>query len=116
LFPIRGFDSNLLEASKAAAAGLEVFWPLANLQTGYKTFPVYIHRLRLGTFVDAGFAGESISGDDLLVGAGIELVTSMEIAWGHFSALRIGIAWPVVQPDYLDEDGPVFVFQLGRPL
>jgi hypothetical protein len=40
----------------------------------------------------------------------------MEIAWGNFSALRIGIAWPVVQPDYLDEDGPVFVFQLGRPL
>ena len=116
LFPIRGFDSNLLEASKAATAGLEVFWPLANLQTGYKTFPLYLHRLRLGTFVDAGFAGEKPSKDDLLVGAGIELVTSMEIAWGNFSALRIGIAWPVVQPDYLNEDGPVFVFQLGRPL
>ena len=116
LFPLRGFDSNLLEASKAATAGIEVFWPLANLQAGYETFPLFLHRLRLGTFIDAGIAGESLSREDIFVGAGVELVTSMEIAWGNFSELRIGVAWPLRQPDYLDEDGPVFVFQLGRPL
>jgi hypothetical protein len=116
LFPIRGFDSNILEASKAATGGVEVFWPLANLQAGYQALPVFLHRLRLGTFVDAGFASEDVTSDDLLVGAGFELVTSLEIAWGNLSAFRVGISWPVVMPDYLDEKGPVIVFQLGHPL
>ncbi|MDH3573646.1 MAG: hypothetical protein OEM90_08585 [Desulfobacteraceae bacterium] len=116
LFPIRGFDSNILDAPKAASTGIEVFWPMANLQTGYETLPLFFHRLRLGTFVDAGFAGEDITGDDLLVGGGFELVTSLEIAWGNLSSFRIGISWPLVQPDYLDQKGPLFIFQIGRPL
>ncbi|KPJ79120.1 MAG: hypothetical protein AMJ54_00195 [Deltaproteobacteria bacterium SG8_13] len=116
LFPIRGFDSELLEAPKAATGNVEVFWPLANLQYGYATLPLYLHRLRLGTFVDAGFAAENPTSDDLLVGAGFELVTSLEFAWGNFSAFRAGVAWPLVQPDFLDQKGPQFVFQLGRPL
>jgi len=116
LFPIRGFDSNILEASKAASGGIEVFWPMANLQTGYQTLPLFFHRLRLGTFVDAGFAGESISGDDLLVGGGFELITTMEIAWGNLSSFRIGISWPFRQPEYLNQKGPLFIIQIGRPL
>lgn len=116
LFPIRGFDSNILEGSKAASGGLEVFWPMANLQAGYQTLPLFLHRLSLGTFVDAGFAGEDISDDDLLVGGGFELITSMEIAWGNLSSLRIGISWPFMQPDYLNQKGPLFIIQIGRPL
>jgi len=83
LFPLRGFDSNVLDASQAVTAGVEVFWPLLNLQKGYKTVPLFLHRFRLGTFIDAGAASESLSWDDTLVGAGIELVTSFEIAWGY---------------------------------
>jgi hypothetical protein len=116
LFPVRGFDSNLIEAPKAAAGGIEVFWPLANLQMGYATLPLFLHRLRLGTFVDAGIAGDPFRSEDLLVGAGFELVTSLEIAWGNFSAFRMGVAWPLLYPDFVLDDGPKFVFQLGRPL
>ena len=116
LFPVRGFDSNLIESTNAVAAGLEFFWPLANLQYGYETLPLFLHRLRLGTFVDAGIAGETLKIDNLLLGAGVELVTSLEIAWGNFSAFRIGVAWPLVQPDFLDQKGPKFVFQIGKPL
>ena len=116
LFPVRGFDANLIEARKAAAGGIEVFWPLANLQKGYATLPLFLHRLRLGTFVDAGIAGEEFKSENLLVGAGFEFVTSLEIAWGNFSAFRIGVAWPLVYPDFVRDDSPKFVFQLGRPL
>ena len=116
LFPIRGFDSNVLESQTAAAGGIEVFWPLANLQKGYKTLPIFLHRVRLGTFVDAGFATERISSDNMMVGAGFELVTSLEMAWQTFSSLRIGVAWPITQPAFLDQSGPVFLFQLGKPL
>jgi hypothetical protein len=116
LFPLRGFQSNLLEGPLAATAGLEVFWPLANLQSGYQSLPLFLHRMHLGTFADTGLAGDSISRHDLLLGAGIELVTSLEIAWKALSTLRIGVAWPLAQPDYLNEGGPVFVFQVGGPL
>jgi hypothetical protein len=116
LFPIRGFSANLIEAPKAAAGGIEVFWPLANLQMGHATLPLFLHRLRLGTFVDAGIAGESVASDDWLVGAGFEFVMSAEIAWGSFSAFRIGVAWPLVYPDYVQDTGAKFVIQLGRPL
>ena len=116
LFPIRGFDSNILEAPEAVSAGIEVFLPMANLQAGYETLPLFFHRIRLGTFVDAGFAGENINGDDLLVGAGFELVTSLEIAWGNLSSFRIGVSWPLEQPDYLNQKGPLLIFQIGHPL
>lgn len=116
LFPVRGFDSNLIEAPKAAAGGIEVFWPLANLQMGYTTLPLFFHRLRLGTFIDAGIAGETYKSDDWLMGAGFEFLVSAEIAWGSFSAFRFGVAWPLVCPDYVHDDGVKFVFQLGRPL
>lgn len=116
LFPVRGFSSNVIEASTAAAGGIEVFWPLANLQMGYATLPLFLHRLKLGTFVDAGIAGDEYNSDDWLVGAGVEFVISAEIAWGSFSAFRIGVGWPLVYPDYVQDDGAKFVIQLGRPL
>lgn len=116
LFPIRGFSQNLLENDQALVSNLEIFWPLANLQKGYGTLPLFLHRLRLGTFVDAGVATDPMAADQLLVGAGIELVTSMEIIWGFRSLFRLGIAWPVHQPDQLEEEGPVALIQLGRPL
>jgi hypothetical protein len=116
LFPLRGFESNFLDASQAVTSGLEIFWPLANLQAGYKTLPLFLHRMMLGTFVDTGIAAESFSGKDILVAGGVELVTSLEIAWGNFSSFRIGAAWPLRQPEGLDEKGPVFLIQLGKPL
>lgn len=116
LFPIRGFRSNVIEASNAAAGSVEVFWPLANLQMGYATLPLFLHRLRLGTFVDAGNAGEAFQSEDWLVGAGFEFVMSAEIAWGSFSSFRIGMAWPLVYPEYVRDTGAKFVIQIGRPL
>lgn len=116
LFPLRGFHSNILDASQAITGGVEVFWPLFKLEKGYKTLPLFFHGFRLGTFIDAGVANETVSWDNMLVGAGVELVTSMEIAWGYLSRFRVGIAWPLKQPDILDEKGPVFLIQLGRPL
>jgi len=116
LFAVRGFSSNVLEADKALATGIELYLPLANIQKGYKTLPLFFHRLYLGTFVDAGVCSETISFNDRVMGAGVELVTSMEIAWGNLSSFRMGVAWPVKQPHYLDENGPLFIIQVGRPL
>jgi hypothetical protein len=116
LFPLRGFSPNILEASQAFILSSELSFPLANLQMGHNTLPVFFHRLSLGTFVDAGACSEKITRDELMAGVGFELLTSMEVAWSHFSLFKIGAAWPAVQPEGLHERGPVLVFQIGRPL
>lgn len=116
LFPIRGFESGVLDGTAAAAASLEVSVPVLNLQAGYKSLPLFLHRLRLGTFVDAGYADNDPSSEDLLVGGGFELVTSLQAGWEGVSNFRIGISWPLVQPDGLNAEGPRIVFQLGQPL
>jgi len=116
LFPLRGFASNTLEAGKAVSTNVEVFWPLADLQQGYQTLPLFLHRLWLGTFIDSGVCSDTLSRHECLVGAGIELMTSLEIAWGNLSSFKVGISWPMIQPDRLDEKGPLFILQMGRPL
>ena len=116
LFPLRGFPSNILDAGQAAVGTIQVSMPLARLQRGYKTLPVFLHNLRVGTFVDTGFAAQQVSSDDLLIGAGVELTTGLELAWNFKSDITIGVAWPLKQPVFLDEQGPVFLFQLGLPL
>jgi hypothetical protein len=116
LFPVRGFDANVIEAPTAATASAEVYWPLANLQSGYGSLPLFLHRLRLGTFVDAGYASVDSRTDDFLVGVGFEFLTSLEVGWGGLSTFRVGMSWPLVQPDGLGQEGPVIVFQLGQPL
>ncbi|MCK5362056.1 MAG: hypothetical protein KAR22_03760, partial [Gammaproteobacteria bacterium] len=73
-------------------------------------------RLRLGTFVDAGYAKVPSRSADLLVGGGFELLTSLNVGWGSMSTFRIGVSWPLVQPDGLNQEGPVLVFQLGQSL
>jgi hypothetical protein len=116
LFPLRGFDPNILDAGQAVTSGLEIFWPLAKLQAGYETLPLFLHRMMIGTFLDAGLAADPFTSEDILVAGGFELVTTMEIAWGHFSSFRVGVAWPLRQPDSLNQEGPLFLIQLGKPL
>jgi hypothetical protein len=116
LFALRGFDANILEASQAATASVETFWPLAKLQAGYGAWPVFLHNLHLGTFADSGIAADHPDSDGLLISAGFELITGMELAWGFMADLRLGWAWPLSYPDDLVQDGPVFLIQIGRPL
>ena len=116
LFPLRGFDADILDDAQAAVASVETFWPLASLQTGYKTLPLFLHNISVGTFVDCGFAAEHPSNEDLLMSAGFELITGMELAWGFMANFRLGWAWPLRQPDDLNQSGPQFLIQIGRPL
>lgn len=116
LFPLRGFDVSILDAGQAVTSGLEIFWPLVSLQAGYETLPLFLHRMMIGTFIDAGLAADPFTREDILIGGGFELVTTMEIAWGYFSSFRIGVAWPLRQSDSLNQDGPIYLIQLGKPL
>jgi hypothetical protein len=116
LFPLRGFEGSVLEAGMAATATVEIIWPLMELQAGYKALPLFLRNLRLGTFVDAGFAADVLRDDEVLIGAGFQLITGMEIAWGFMADFSVGLAWPLKQPRDLDHSGARFLIQIGRPL
>jgi hypothetical protein len=116
LFPLRGFDSNALDASQAASASLDLVMPVLKLQTGYKTLPFFLHDINLGGFLDTGFAADHFDADEILISSGIELITGMELAWDIMSKFSIRLAWPLKQPSDLDQSGPVILIQLGRPL
>ncbi len=116
LFPIRGFERDIIEDQQAVSTSLTVLWPLARLQTGYKTLPLFLHNLTLGTFVDAGFADRRFDSEDILVSAGVELITGIQMAWENKSHFSIGLAWPLRKPDDIEQDGPVVLVLIGRPL
>lgn len=116
LFPLRGFATNSIEDGQVFSSRTEYFVPLARINAGYRTWPVFWRSLRAGVFADCGMASQRPSADQLLVGLGLEIVASMELAWDINANLHLGVAWPVVQPDYLDQQGPVLLFQIGRPL
>jgi len=116
LFPLSGFQANILDASQAITTGCGISYPLAHLQTGYKTLPLFLRNLNMGIFADAGVASEHISREELLVSAGIEFVTGLELAWEFMADLRLGISWPLYYPDDLHPEGPVWLIQIGKPL
>jgi len=116
LYPVRGFDADILDADQAFTAGMELHYPLANLQAGYKTLPLFIRNIVLVAFVDTGLASEDIRNDEILVSIGLEAITAMELAWILDSEMRIGLAWPVVHPVDLRQKGPTFLIQVGYPL
>ncbi|MEJ2158766.1 MAG: hypothetical protein P8X96_25845 [Desulfobacteraceae bacterium] len=116
LFPLRGFDSNIIEADQAVSGSLSVLWPLVRLQTGYKTLPLFLHNITLGTFIDAGIAGDQFGSEDVLISAGVELVTGIQMAWESKSHFSIGLAWPLRKPDDIEQEGPVLLLLIGRPL
>jgi hypothetical protein len=116
LFPLRGFANSFLDASQAATLGIETFWPLARLQSGYKTVPLFLRNISIGTFADSGFASENLSSDEILASAGFELITGMELAWGYMADFRLGWAWPLRKPVDVEQAGPVFLIQIGKPL
>ncbi|MCP4746685.1 MAG: hypothetical protein GY874_11190 [Desulfobacteraceae bacterium] len=116
LFALRGFKSNCLDSGLAATGNIEIYWPLVRLQTGYKTLPLFLHNISVGTFVDSGFSEKTTGSHDFLLSSGFEIITGLELAWGFMADFRFGWAWPLVQPDDFDESGVIFLLQIGRPM
>ena len=116
LFPVRGFVPDVLDAEQAMAGGLELHWPFANLQAGYKTLPVFIRHIVLVTFLDTGLASKEVLAEEMLLSAGFEFITDLELAWVFSTDIRVGLAWPLAQPADLNQSGPTFLIQIGYPL
>ena len=71
----------------------EYRFPIAWIERGYQTFPVYLRRVHAKLFVDYGgaFFGP-VTLDKLKVGVGGEVILELFYAWYFASALQLGYA------------------------
>ena len=97
---LRGYPSDALSGSTVENANVELRFPLAVLERGYRAWPVQLRRLHGALFLDTGNAipappsGGSGFGSlrDLRFGAGAELRAETVLGYYLRTDLRLGIA------------------------
>ena len=71
----------------------EYRFPIAWIERGYETFPLYLQRLQGRVFADYGGAFNSaFSFDKLKLGVGGELILGLTYAYDYGAALQLGFA------------------------
>jgi len=90
---VRGFRPNARIGDRFYLVNAEYRLPLANLNLGYGTLPLFFRRLSVAGFVDAGDAYDGVIDiGNLLVGVGGELRLSASLGYFQGAAFRLGVA------------------------
>ena len=98
---LRGYPSGAFAGSTVANVNLELRFPLATLERGYRAWPVQLRRLHGALFLDGGGAFAAISSDQgrslgavdrLRFGAGGELRAELVLGYYLRTDLRLGVA------------------------
>ena len=116
-FPLRGFPENSFKGEKAFVLSLEYRFPIMDIYKGKDTFPLFLRDFHVGIFTDfGGVFNNSISINDINMGAGIELRSDIEAFWSVPATIRLGIAYPVIDrsPDK-KYNSPILILQMGIP-
>jgi hypothetical protein len=99
-FPVRGYAAGALFGSRAATLSVEYRPPLALVGRGLGLWPLFLDRLSLAVFADAGVsrarancaAGKAGECSDGIGSVGAELVTDTGIGYDFPVRLRLGAA------------------------
>ncbi len=130
LFPLRGFalGSNDFQAGAALLAGyLEYRFPLWQMQRGLWTLPIFLQRLHMALFADAGtafgrstdrsvadVARASLTGlKHMNLGVGVEIRADIVLSWAVPLALRAGLGWPIVSAGDISARSPQVYYTVG---
>ena len=113
-FAVRGFPSGAQSGTRALTGSVEYRAPLAHPGRGFGFFPVYLDRISVALFGDAGTAWSEnpVFGrfaDDWLASVGAEL--NLDTAWQYDIPyrVRVGLAVPVVDHSFF-KTSPVSVY------
>jgi hypothetical protein len=99
-FPVRGYGADALLGRTAASASVELRLPLALVDRGLGLLPLYLDRMSLSLFADAGAAWFPRGFTSLrpltatIGGLGAELVTDLGAVYGTPLRFRVGVARP----------------------
>jgi hemolysin activation/secretion protein len=95
---VRGYGADALLGRSAAAASVELRLPLALVGRGLGLLPVYLDRMSLSLFADAGAAWfpkgftTQLPSSSTIGGVGAELVTDLGAVYATPLRLRAGVA------------------------
>jgi hypothetical protein len=92
---LRGFTPATDSGANYYLGAVEYRLPVVWIDRGYKALPVFIRNISAAAFIDAGSAYDSSEelGETPLVGAGVELRSSIIVSWGGGLSLRGGYAF-----------------------
>jgi hypothetical protein len=91
---LRGFRADSFRGARAATTSVEYRWPLARIERGSGTWPVFVHTLHAAVFADAAHAWNTqFRLTDVKTSIGGEL--SVRLVAGHWLPLTLtaGGAW-----------------------
>lgn len=89
--PLRGYSVGTLSGNRMAMGSLEYRFPIAEIQRGVGTVPVYVTRVAGAAFADAGWTGTNRLSDDMHLGLGAETRIGLSLV-SVATELRLGVA------------------------
>lgn len=125
-FPVRGYPEGAQRGDRALTASAEYRFPLALVDRGFRTLPLFLGRLWGDLFADVGGAWCSGLPERCaavptptrdpasftpLSSLGAELVADLQVGYAAGLPLRFGVAFPL-RPGYAD--GPEWYVRVGR--
>jgi outer membrane protein assembly factor BamA len=113
-FAVRGYDAGVDAGERIATGTAELRFPVAPIERGISTWPIYLRDLHGLVFGDAGFAlerNEDLQRDDLFPATGLQL--SLETVLFYFVTvdLQTTVAYGFRHPD--DTGGFHWLVNLG---
>ena len=91
---LRGVEEEAYAGTRVLAGSLECRFPLARVERGWRTAPVFLRAVHAAVFADAGHAWNSgFAWADFKTSAGVELSLDTVIGFGLPVTVTGGIAW-----------------------
>ncbi|NIR45980.1 MAG: BamA/TamA family outer membrane protein [Gemmatimonadetes bacterium] len=93
-YGLRGYPENVQVGDRIAAASLEYRFPLLLVGRGYGLWPLFLDRVSMSFFLDAGSAWFDADAIDVLASAGAELSIDLAVNYNAVFRFRFGYAQP----------------------
>ncbi|MBP1635461.1 MAG: domain protein beta Propeller [Acidobacteria bacterium] len=91
---LRGLEEEAYSGTRVVSGSLEYRFPLARVERGWHTFPLFLRAFHAAVFADAGHAWDSgFAWSDLKASAGAELAVDTVVGFGLPVTVAGGIAW-----------------------
>jgi hypothetical protein len=111
---LRGFPADSFAGSHAALVNADYRWPIARIERGLGTWPVFLHTVHAAVFADAGHVWTSaFASHDAKTSIGAELSADAVLGYRLPITAAIGAAWGHDGRHVLADRATIF-FRLGH--
>lgn len=91
---MRGIPIDSRVGSAVAVANLDYRFPLARIERGFRTWPIFLNGLHGAVFADVGAAGATLASmGSPLVSTGVEIASDVTLGYSLPLTVALGAAW-----------------------